>query len=247
MSTLPIYIWFQTFCITQECLFVSWALTIYWGCCSAFYGDTKWGRWPRSCTPVCLIRCFQPAQHACISSQCSAVHNMQSDASKPARVVFIAGSWFGAYEINKQVIFKDWQGSCQLEAILFSSPAKSFWHGGRGCPLHKAKGALVRVRLYCIWAWELLGPLGCGPSARRKTQSGWSTGRQCAGSPVGLVLPSEMSICVEQNLIGEVSLTCIEDAKRLKSPFALHHCLKGWGCSLSSCCPAVCGLIWWIY
>lgn len=190
MSTLPIYIWFQTFCITQECLFVSWALTIYWGCCSAFYGDTKWGRWPRSCTPVCLIRCFQPAQHACISSQCSAVHNMQSDASKPARVAFIAGSWFGAYEINKQVIFKDWQGSCQLEAILFSSPAKSFWHGGEGLPFAQSQGSTGACEIVLYWGLRALGPPRVWSFSKKKN-SEWlkywqAMCRQPSGSGVAL-------------------------------------------------------------
>ena len=54
--------------------------------------------------------------------------------------------------------------------------------------------------------------------------SGCNTGRQCVGGPLGLVLPSGMSVCVEQNLLGgDVSLANSEEAERLKSPFALHQ------------------------
>lgn len=83
---------------------------------------------------------------------------MQSDASKPAREAFIAGSWFGAYEINKQVIFEDKQGSCQLGTILLSSPAKSFWHGGEELPFAQSQGSTgaCKIVLY-LSSW---GPSG---------------------------------------------------------------------------------------
>lgn len=224
---------FRFCCVAQECLFASWPLTIYWGYCSAFYDDTEWGRWPQPCTPVCLMRSFQPAQRTCISSKCSAVHIVQSAASKPARVAFIAGSWFGAYEINKQVILEDEQGSCQLGAILLSAHTKSFWHGREELPFAQSWGSTGACEIVLCLGLRAFGPPGVWSFCKKKNS--------VVVILVGSVWAAQWDWCCPQGCPSVWNKTCLEEMwawpilRRLRG-LSLHLlCTNDWRDGVSAC------------